>query len=232
MINTDERDRERFLKIAEYIDIGTPASCCDLGRADGAIVFCRQDPGMARATAELFRRQRIFWAMLTGGFGKDSGDLKIPEAEHQRALLMEQYHVSRSQLLIESTATNGAENSRFSMRLILNSHLPYNSLILVMHPRSARRLYAVHRKIAREELDFTSQYQVVTMDDPFDPTNPSHQQEVLRELIRVADWPAKGLSDPQPDLPVDLVAWAREKLRGNAQTLGQSVPTPPESPTG
>ncbi len=211
-MTTNDADLKKYLKIASYMNCGLPAKNSKLTRADGAIVFCRQDPGMAAATAILFQRNLIDWALLTGGFGKDSGDLKIPEAEHQRKLLMEQHHVSRSQLLIEPTASNGVENSRFSMRLILNSHLPYNDLILVMHPRNARRLHAVHTKIAREQ-GFTAEYEVVTMEELFDPENPSHQREVLRELLRVADWPGKGWSDPQPDLPEDLVAWARTMLR-------------------
>lgn len=195
--------------IRAYMDIGTGLT---LTPADGAIVFCREDWRIAFATAQLFWHQHIKWAVLTGGVGKDSGTLTIPEAEHQ-ARLLEQYGIPPDLLYLEPTAKNGAENSRRSIEVIRHRGLVHHKLILVMHPNNARRVYATHQLIALEGQGFVADYQIVTSNNPFDPTDPATQKELISELLRVADWPAKGWSEAQADLPLELVEWARHAAK-------------------
>lgn len=173
-------------------------------------------------TAELYRRGLFSWIVLSGGLGKDSGPRSKhagSEAAYQGEILIEKHGVWAGIVFLEQTATNGAENTRRSIGLIRTGDqvqpgpIPVDDgIILVMPPRSARRLLATHTKIARDELNFPCSWQVVTIDDPFDPDDSTQVKEVLQEFLCVADWPEKGWADSQPDLPQDLVAWAREVL--------------------
>jgi hypothetical protein len=207
---------EKLQAIAKYMGMGLVyANDVQVKPADGALVFCREDPAVAAATATLYHRGIIRWMLLTGGIGKDSGEkskVAGSEAMHQKNLLVDYHHVPVGAIRLETKASNGAENSRFGIDEIVHFNLPHEKVILVVHPRNARRVYATHTKIAREEMNFSSEYQVVCTHDPFNPNDPAHRKELLSELLRVADWPAKGWSDPQTDLPKELVEWVREVL--------------------
>ena len=60
---------EKIKKIFEYLYNPTT----DLVQANGAFVFCRDDPLVAARAAELYHNQLVNYIMLTGGIGKDSG---------------------------------------------------------------------------------------------------------------------------------------------------------------
>ena len=201
-----------ILRIAEYVNNGLAATSPRLEPAEGAIVFCRQDPAMAEAAATLFGQGLIRWAVLTGGIGKDSGDLTVPEAVHQRDLLVEM-GVPAHLLHVEPKARHGGENSRFAIDVIRELGLAHGQLILVAHPDNARRILAVHTWIARREKQFAAEYQLVSANRVFDPENLKQADTALAELLRLADWPTKGWADPQSDLPLDLVKWARERTQ-------------------
>ena len=210
------KDSEKLQQVALYMGMGLlPPDDSRVQYANGAFVFCREDAEVARAAAKLYRLGKIDWILLTGGIGKDSGELSRAsgsEAIHQRNLLVADHGVPCDVIRLETKAKNGAENSRFGIDTIVRLGLPHTRIILVVHPRSARRVYAVHTKIARDEKGFSGDYQVVCMHDPLCAENPLHRAELLNEFVRVADWPGKGWSDPQPDLPIELLAWAREQL--------------------
>lgn len=212
--NVTPEDRSRLLHIAEYMQCGgMDAEDPRITPAAGAIMFCREDPRMAAATAVLCHRGLIGYCIVSGGIGKDSGMLPVlgrTEAEHQRRLLVHEHRVSVP-IYCEPLATNGAENSRFALARIRALELPHRRMVLIMPPRCARRLFAVHTYISRTEYgDLASEHhQIVTMDDPFDLDNPVHRSELLREFIRVSEWPDKGWSDAQPNFPSDLSAWAK-----------------------
>ena len=210
-------NQENLLGIARYMGMGLvrPESA-GLMRADGALVFCREDPAVAAAAASLYHQELVEWVVLTGGIGKDSGEFSKKagsEAARQMRLLVDEHRVPAHVIYLEERAKNGAENSRFGIDTILHFGLPHDKIILVMHPRNAHRVYAVQTKIAREEKKFVADYQMVCTRDPFDATNPAHKKELLSEFLRVADWPASRWSDPQPDLPEELVTWAREEIK-------------------
>ena len=213
MGSTEIVDRVFVSQAFEYMSMGNlKAESRRLRPKSGALVFCREDPGIAKATAVLFRRGLINWAVLTGGVGKDSGTLTIPEAVHQRNLLVKA-GVGKRFLYAEPTAHNGAENSRFGIDAMRLKGLPCNNLLLVMHPHSARRAFAVHTRIAREEKGILyPNYIVVCMETILNVDDPNTCMELARELLRVVDWPAKGWSDQQSNPPNELIAWARSKV--------------------
>ncbi|MBI5003531.1 YdcF family protein [Candidatus Kaiserbacteria bacterium] len=209
-------EQEKLLKVAEYLAMGLGgAGDPNLTRSKGAFVFCREDSRMAQAAARLYERGLIDWILLTGGIGVDSGEQSRrfgAEARYQAHLLTKHHGIDASRIHVEAEARNGAENSRFGIDMIRSEGLD-SDLILVLHPRKARRVWATHEKIARDEKGFAAREQLICMPDPFDPDNPSHVKEVLEELVKLADWSTKGYCDSQPDLPLDLVEWAREGLK-------------------
>lgn len=212
-------EHTNLLKVAEYLAMGLDgADDPNLTKAHGAFVFCREDPRIAQTAASLYERGLVDWILITGGIGVDSGEQSRrfgAEARYQAHLLTEHYGIDTGRIHIEPEARNGAENSRLGIDMIRDKSLVAD-LILVLHPRKARRVWATHEKIAREEKKFVAREQLVSMPDPFDPDNMAHAKEVLEELTKLADWSAKGFCDPQPDLPLDLVEWAREELKSLA----------------
>ena len=112
-------------------------------------------------------------------------------------------------IYLESLATNGGENSRFSLDKIVEENLSHEEIILLSHATSLRRLDAVMKFTAKEK-GFESRFQRAGTDYFFNPNNLLDQKESIAELLRIADWPAKGWCVPQDDLPEDLVQYARD----------------------
>jgi hypothetical protein len=201
-------DAKLIQEMFDYVNIESKT----LKHADGAFVFLRADPKIAEKISQLFRDGLIEYALLTGGFGKDSGQLKklgITEAEFQASLLTVMYNIDTSKLVLEKKALNGAENSKFGIEKILEERLSHNNLIIVSHPTQMRRFYAVHKGIAKLK-GFEANYQFASSGYEFNPKNPVDQQEVVLEIIRLADWPnTYSECKRQPDLKEDLVDYAR-----------------------
>ena len=201
-------ETEKIKEIYDYLSDSTNP----LIKANGAFVFCRDDPLVAKKTATLFQNNLIDYAMFTGGIGKDSGyltDLQLPEAKWQAALLNLIYQIPSKQIYVEPHATNGGECCRFGIDTVVNNSLPHQDLIIVCHPTSLRRTSATLEMEAKKK-GFKSNYQRIGTDYIFNANNPQDQQEAIAELIRLTDWPAKGWCTLQEDLPYELVSYARE----------------------
>lgn len=188
--------------------------------ADGGIVFGRKDTLVADAAGELLTAQTLPWVVITGGVGKDSGDLQVPEAEYLGNHLKSR-GISDGRIYIEPNATNGGENVRFSFALIQERMLPHVDLTAIAHATSLRRLAAMMTTEASNDPNF----RLIAVNrapsaHPFDGENPADQREAVDELLRLADWPNKTNADgspwllPQPELErpelIDLVAYARD----------------------
>ncbi len=181
-------------------------------QSDGAFVFCRDDPLVAKKASEVYNKGIVDYLMFTGGVGKDSGilaKLGVPEAKFQGALSNILHKVPEKAIHIEQNATNAGECCRFGIDIILGSSLPYENLILLSHPTSLRRADAVMKIIAPTK-NFQANYQRVGTDYSFDSTNPLDQKEAVQELLRLADWPKKGWALEQEDIPLNLVNYANE----------------------
>lgn len=201
-------DSKKIKEIYKYLSEETSP----LSPAEGAFVFCRDDPLIAKKVAKLFNEKLINYAMFTGGIGKDSGflkDLEMPEAKWQSALLNIIHGISKENIYIESKSSNGGEACRFGVDTIVRNSLPHHNLIVVCHSSSLRRLEA-SLQIESEKKNFDTQYQKTGTNYEFNPRNPKDQKEVVAELLRLADWPAKGWAKEQEDLPLGLVEYARE----------------------
>jgi uncharacterized SAM-binding protein YcdF (DUF218 family) len=204
-LTTTKQEFPMFLKMFSYMTF--PAVRSDeVKPAYAAIVFGRKDPRLAIAAADLYYREKVEHIVVTGGVGKDSGDLKVPEAEYLAAHLRA-VEVQSSKIAVEPSARNGGENCRFSMALLSES-LP-TDIVLVCHATSGRRVLELF-KFEAQKFGFGGNLQLVVTGYPFDQTNQRDQEEVCAEILRLADWPGKSFlaSDLAPP-PAEMVAFAR-----------------------
>lgn len=186
--------------------------------AEGAIVFGRKDSKVAQAYVDLANQNLVSWGVITGGIGKDSGDLTVPEAEYLAAEA-EQYADSHAITLpptfIETMATNGGENVRNSLTVIRRAKLATGALTAVAHATSLRRLAAmVEHESAQRNMTIAATYRKPS-DYSFDAANPADQQEALAEMNRLITWPAKGWLrfGSERELPEDLVDFTTDTLK-------------------
>ncbi len=186
--------------------------------AKGAIVFGRKDPKVAEAYVDLADEELVSWGIITGGVGKDSGDLTIPEAEYL-AIEAERDASVKNIILpptfTETMATNGGENVRNSLTIIRRAKLATGALIAVSHATSLRRLAAmVEHESAQSSTPIDDVY-TKPSDYHFDSSNPIDQQEALAEMNRLITWPAKGWlpAGSELKLPQDLVDFTTDTLK-------------------
>jgi hypothetical protein len=201
-----QNDPQKFRKIFDYLY----TSSAQLKPADGLFVFCRDNPLMAAKAAELYKRGLGKYIVFTGGLGSDSGflaRLKCPEAVFQSALARLLHGIPAETIYTEDKARNGLENSRLGLQLILDKDLPHQRLILVCHPVQLRRLAAAHLRIS-QELGIECNYQLAATDYQFSADNLGDQRECVKEILRLAEWPGRGIIDSLPDLPAELVEYA------------------------
>jgi hypothetical protein len=211
--------RDYLHAIARYVRMDEEAGVEEGFDPHGLFVFCHEDPRIAEAVHDHFIDFNPSWILLTGGIGKGSGPRSRAagsEARHQYNLATRCYALPSCIIHLETQARNGAENSRLGIDQIKSLELAHDRMILLVPPRAARRVVTVHKRIAFQEKSFDAEYRVLVTEDKFEPDNPAHAKEVCDELIRLADWPAKGWSDPLPDLPDELVKWARGYLSQTA----------------
>ncbi len=186
---------------------------------DGGIVFGRKDLRIAQAAADLLVARTLPWVVVTGGIGKDSGDLPVPEAVYLGSHIVGERGIPQSRVHLETKATNGGENVRFSYSMIAELGLGHSEMAAVAHGTSLRRLGRM--MLNQSQIDHFGVEAVYRYPSayPFDATNPVDQKEAVGELLRLADWPNKVDTDGKPWLSLDpeidrpdiqeLVAYAR-----------------------
>ena len=194
----------------------------DLSVTDVIFVFGRKDAQFARVASNLYRAGAGN-ILVTGGVGKDSGDLRllnIPEAHYLAVLMLEQ-GVAGSNLLVEPMATNGAANSRLGTEMIIKAGIPAEQIVLVGHPATLLRLSTVHTLVTRG-MGFKAGYQLLAVDTDFDIDLEKDQQTILDECWRLYDYPKSTEQHPQPwadpiDIPTDLLervlAWKALQMK-------------------
>lgn len=185
----------------------------DLRPADVLFVFGRNDSDLAYLSQELYADGVVKKVLVTGGIGKDTGDLSklgLSEA-HFLAAIMYDLGVPADNLLVESKATNGGENSRLGMQMVREAGIPAGNIILLTHPSNGLRLSAVHT-IESRRMGFAVDYQLVVCDWDFDADNAEHQKLVISECLRLIEYPLRTNSAGEPDpwsdtieIPADIV---------------------------
>jgi len=185
----------------------------DLKPADVLFVFGRNDSDLAYTAQVLYADGIVQQVLVTGGIGKDSGDLpKLGLSEaHYLAALMYDLGVPADDLLVESKAANGGENSRLGMQMIREAGIPAERIILLAHPSNGLRVLAAHTLEARK-MGIVAEYQLTACDWSFDAGDMSHQTMLIGECLRLIEWPQhtgssgelEPLADPI-DVPEDLI---------------------------
>lgn len=200
-------EKQKIALMFDYMSAGDSS----LQRADGAFVFCRADPLVAERASELYADGLVGYMLFTGGVGKDSGylaHLGIPEAAFQGALAHLVHRVPEDKIYLEVLARNGGENCRNGIDMIIERQLVHDRLTLVSHATSLLRCRAMFENEAQKKSFYSKLYSTPTLYS-FDPNNPIDQKEAVSELLRLAQWPAKGWCMPQTDLSLDLVEYAK-----------------------
>lgn len=196
-----------YSEIFDYLRSPLPPS-----EAYGNFVFGRADRRLVHKMGELYVAGLAKYFLVTGGIGKDSGELAQKGIAESTYLGDEaaKSGIPNNMLHLETEARNGGENVRLGMSTIQQKGLPHDKLTVVAHATSTRRLAAMLDHEGRQIAPIDAIYRVPT-DYPFDPENPADQDEARAELLRLADWPTKGWLGEQSDLPVDLVDFARDQ---------------------
>jgi len=182
-----------------------------------AAVFGRNDILVAEKAAQLVRANLASVLAITGGFGKDSGDLRErgydSEADYIEKMILQEPNLPKKPItLLDKKATNGGENARNSLKL-LYEHDYFNgasAVTGVFHATSARRLAAGLLKEVQNNDYPVDMVNVVPTDYAFDPESLIDQHEAAGEMTRLVDYAEKGFIVPQTDLPEDLLAFSRD----------------------
>ena len=192
--------------------------------ADVAFVFARNVKELAHVGAALFLDGFVTNVLVTGGVGKDSGDLPklgLTEAAYLAALMYAE-DVPADAILVESKATNGGENSRFGTKMIVDADIRSERIILVVHPSNGVRVLAAHTLEARK-MGFTADYQLVACEWFFNPDSEEDQKLVISECLRLIEWPLRTVDGkPAPwadhtNIPADLahqvLSWKADQAK-------------------
>lgn len=183
-----------------------------------AVVFGRADPLVARAAGDLIVPGLVTSAVITGGIGKDSGDILNQgfksEAEYLKWCLgndsrSRDYKKPLPTILLETKATNGGENARFSLAMFAEAGVATSSLTAVAHATSARRLAETLRFEAQKQNGSRQVVHVKPTNYLFSAKNPEDTAEAMAEFKRLMDWPEKGWLLPQ-HLPANLVDFVQD----------------------
>lgn len=182
------------------------------------VVFGRNDQRVAEAAGELVAANLAEVIVISGGVGKDTGDLLEKgydsEASFIEAMLIadtKSRDVDLPPYYLDKKAANGGDNARNSLDILREHSYPGVSLTAVAHATSLRRLAATLEHEAGIKL---GQHPVVNRKASsygFDSTKPHDQAEAAAEILRLHRWPQKGMLGPQPDLPQNLVDFAEDK---------------------
>jgi hypothetical protein len=196
--------------------------------AEPAVVFGRQDPLVAHTAGKLAAAELAQVFVITGGIGKDSGDLVKRGYDSEAAYLDEvltdyaaEHTVSLPPVVLEKKARHGGENAGFSLNILDERGFALDSITGVIHATSSLRLAETIRFKALREHGIDTTVHRAPTPYIFDPKNPADQKEAVAELLRLADWPSQDLLLPRHDLPPNLIDFVRD-VHGDART-----PAPP-----
>jgi uncharacterized SAM-binding protein YcdF (DUF218 family) len=206
-------DTEKYSEIFDYLSASSiPTS------PEAAVVFGRADPLVAHAAGELAVASLAEIIVISGGMGKDSGNIHAQGYRSEAHYLGEQLrndaatrHYPLPKVILEEKATNGGENARYSLDILTAHRVDTGTVTAVAHATSARRLAETLKHETGKISGATPTIHIKPSTYNFDPSNPSDRNEAAAELLRVADWPEKGWLGKQTDLPLDLVDFVRSK---------------------
>lgn len=178
-----------------------------------AIVFGRSDPIVAHKLVDLAADHLVSRAVITGGVGKDTGDLLQRGFSSEADFLGKEAEsnadsrgVALPKVALDEKAANGAQNAENGLRIHLANDPKIVAVTGVIHATSARRLSEQIKWTAANIFNLGADLRVNTAPSnyQFDPTREKDRKEALNEYKRLLDYPEQGLLLPQTELPDNL----------------------------
>lgn len=191
-----------------------------LKKADLIMVMGSLDTRVAEHGSQLFLRGYAPYILMSGGLGRiTQNEFKEPEAVIYSKIAIS-LGVPEEKILIESESSNTGENISFSKRLLQDSDIKHDSVIVVHKPYMERRAFATFKKIWPEP-DILLSSQDISLEEY--PTDTLPMDEVISvltgDLQRTKDYPKKGFQIEQ-DIPnVVLLAYKELVKRGYTKHL-------------
>jgi hypothetical protein len=187
---------------------------------ESAVLFGRADELLALAAGDLIVANMIDVLVITGGVGKDSGNLlKLgykSEADFVyralQALTRAQTSMELPDVLLEQRANNGRLNAHNSVKLLDNKGYDLHFMTAIAHATSLRRLAATLEFAAEKKTLLNPVIHRKPTDYEFHSNDTKDQKEAAMELLILADWPDHGVFHRPADLPRDLVDIVRERF--------------------
>lgn len=211
-MSVNQTDLAKYNQVFDYLSaLSLPDS------PEATVVFGRADPLVAHAAGELAIANLAEIIVITGGIGKDSGDILKrgyrSEAHYLGDRLAQdaaERHYQLPEVILEEKAANGGENARNSLDILTSREVATSSLVAVAHATSTRRLAETLKHEAGKKTGTTPTVYTKPSAYDFDATNPADRDEAAAELLRLADWPKKGWLGKPSVLPEDLVDFVRD----------------------
>lgn len=208
---------EKYNEIFDYLNAPTlPA------HPEPAVVFGRNDALVADKLEDLIIPGLVTVAVISGGVGKDTGDLLERGYASESDFLLKTLHEHAAEeafvlppIFTDTKALNGRDNARNSVKILCKQGQPTGSMTAVAHATSAKRLAETLRFEATAIVGTTPNIHVAPTNYKFDASSQKDRDEAAMELLRLADWPEKHLLFMQQDLPINLVDFARD-VHGDA----------------
>jgi len=208
-------------ELKKYIEIFDYLSSPHLPQTpESTIIFGRQDERVAQAAGDLVLANLVDVAVITGGIGKDSGDLTEYGYRSEAHFLAEKLRTDSLKrgftlpdLYLDEAATNGGENARNSINILNEHNHTSDTLTAVAHATSARRLTEMLRNEGKIINNKIPTVFIKPTSYDFDASNTADQKEARDELLRLYEWPTKEWLLPQTDLPDELVEFANDEKK-------------------
>jgi uncharacterized SAM-binding protein YcdF (DUF218 family) len=191
--------------------------------ADVIVVFGTNDLRVARFAAHLYSEGFGRNLVCTGGMAHQ-GDLLATNWEKTEAEMFADEAVSlgvpRHRILLETRATNTAENVRFTRELLCRNGVRPRSVLLATKPFMQRRVWAT-MAVEWPEVPASLASEPMTLDEYFTADLPPEKviPIMLGDLQRVWIYGRRGWSAPQIVPAEVLDAYRRLKALGFTQQL-------------
>jgi uncharacterized SAM-binding protein YcdF (DUF218 family) len=175
--------------------------------ADLILALGTNDLRVAHFAADLYHRGFGSTLVLTGGVAHYGDLLATPweksEAE-MYADIAERCGVPRERILLETRATNTAENLRFSRALLAERGIQPRSIVIAVKPFMQRRVWAT-LAVEWPDMPATLASPEMTLDEYFTPELSPEKiiNIMLGDLQRIWIYARRGWSAPQP-LPEEV----------------------------
>lgn len=183
---------------------------------ESGIAFGRSDPLVARAIGDLATEGLLPQVVITGGVGKDSGDILGQGFHSEAAFLKHALELDANdrgyaipKVLLEERAMNGRENVIFGLRTLRSQGYAVDPITVIAHATSAARLAATLKHELGIQTAAKPTVHIKPTDYHFDAENPMDQHEATKEILRLVHWPKEGHLD-ETNVPTEFVDFAQD----------------------